>query len=113
MVHVTDPAAMFGAMPPLEEFAYGLDVTGVDPASLNEALRAAVNDVMSDPTRMTMWLGTLAISEQTAAMNALRRFGGESAPPAEAPASGDRRFADDAWRSNPMLSSMLESYLVR
>jgi polyhydroxyalkanoate synthase len=113
MVHVTDAASMAGDMPPIEEFAYGLDVTGVDPASLNEALRAAVNDVMSDPTRMTMWLGTLAISEQTAAMNALRRFGGESAPPAEAPASGDRRFADDAWRSNPMLSSMLESYLVR
>ncbi|HEY5095529.1 MAG TPA: alpha/beta fold hydrolase [Candidatus Eremiobacteraceae bacterium] len=110
---MTDPAAMFGAMPPLEEFAYGLDVTGVDPASLGDALRAAVNDVMTDPARLTLWMGTLAMSEQTAAMNALRRFAGESAQPAASPESGDRRFADDAWRSNPMLSSMLESYLVR
>jgi polyhydroxyalkanoate synthase len=97
----------------LEEFAYGLDVTGVDPASLGEALRAAVNDVMLDPVRLSLWMGTLAMSEQTAAMNALRRFAGESAESAAAPESGDRRFADEAWRSNPMLSSMLESYLVR
>lgn len=104
---------MFGTMPPLEEFAYGLDVTGVDPASLGEALRAAVNDVMTDPTRLSLWLGTLAMSEQAASMNALRRFAGETAQPAASPDLGDRRFADEAWRSNPMLSSMLESYLIR
>jgi polyhydroxyalkanoate synthase len=104
---------MFGTMPPLEEFAYGLDVTGVDPASLGEALRAAVNDVMTDPTRLSLWMGTLAMSEQAASMNALRRFAGETAQPSATPDPGDRRFADDAWRSNPMLSSMLESYLIR
>ena len=113
MVHVTDPDTKFGAMPPLEEFAYGLDVTGVDPASLGEALRAVVNDVMLDPARLSLWMGTLAMSEQTTALNALRRYAGESAAPVAAPEKGDRRFADDAWRSNPMLSSMLESYLVR
>ncbi|HKW44198.1 MAG TPA: hypothetical protein VJN22_00990, partial [Candidatus Eremiobacteraceae bacterium] len=101
------------AMPPLEEFAYGLDVTGVDPAALGDALREAINDVMTDPTRLSLWMGTLAMTEQAAAMNALRRFAGESAQPAASPDAGDRRFADDAWRSNPMLSSMLESYLVR
>jgi len=113
MVHVTDPETKFGTMPPLEEFAYGLDVTGVDPASLGDALRAVVNDVMLDPARLSLWMGTLVMSEQTTAMNALRRFAGESAAPVAAPEKGDRRFSDDAWRSNPMLSSMLESYLVR
>jgi polyhydroxyalkanoate synthase len=113
MVHVTGPETKFGAMPPLEEFAYGLDVTGVDPASLGDALRAVVNEVILDPARLSLWMGTLAMSEQTSAMNALRRFAGESAAPVAAPEKGDRRFADDAWHSNPMLSSMLESYLVR
>jgi poly[(R)-3-hydroxyalkanoate] polymerase subunit PhaC len=101
------------AMPPLEEIAYGLDVTGVDPASLGDALRAAINDVMLDPARLTVWLGTLAMSEQAVAMNALRRFAGETPESIASPASGDRRFADDGWRTNPMLAALLESYLLR
>ena len=39
---------MIGAVP-LEEFSYGLDLSGADPASLNDALRAVTLDVMSDP----------------------------------------------------------------
>ena len=98
---------------PLEEFAYGLDVTGLDPASLSDALRAAINDVMLDPARLTLWLGTLAMSEQTVAMNALRRFAGEKTESVASPSPGDRRFADEAWTSNPMLAALLESYLLR
>ena len=100
-------------IPPLEELAYGLDITGIDPASLGDALRAAINDVLLDPARLTIWLGTLAMSEQTVAMNALRRFAGETPESIAQPASGDRRFADDGWRTNPMLAALLESYLLR
>ena len=32
-----------------EELSYGIDVTGLDPASLTDALRAVVADVMMDP----------------------------------------------------------------
>ena len=43
---------MIGSMP-VEELSYGLDVAGVDPAALGEAVRAVVSDVMSDPLRLT------------------------------------------------------------
>ena len=34
---------------PIEEFSYGLDLSGADPASLNDALRAVTLDEMISP----------------------------------------------------------------
>lgn len=97
---------------PLEEFSYGMDVSGADPASLNDALRAVATDVMSDPLRAGTLMTGFMMAEQGVAMNAMRRLQGENPPPVVA-VNGDKRFSDPAWTSNPFLMSMLEEYLVR
>ncbi|MGZ3553606.1 MAG: PHA/PHB synthase family protein [Vulcanimicrobiaceae bacterium] len=102
---------MSASMAP-EELSYGLEITGLDPASLVDALRAVINDAMADPLRLTTWMTSLAIAEQTVGFNMLRRLAGEDAEPAS-PISGDRRFADPGWKHNPFLAGMVEDYLVR
>ncbi|HEX4013522.1 MAG TPA: alpha/beta fold hydrolase [Candidatus Cybelea sp.] len=94
-----------------EELQYGIDVTGLDPASLGDAVRAVVTDVMMDPIRMTTWLTGFALAEQNVGLNMLRRLGGERPEPAAFP--GDKRFADSEWRENPMLAGVLEDYRAR
>lgn len=103
---------MIGSIP-IEELGYGMDVAGVDPASLGEAVRAVVADVMADPLRLTTWMTKVSLGEQNLGLNMLRRLAGEKPDAAAAPAAGDRRFTDDAWRENPVLASMAEAYLVR
>ena len=44
-----------------EQLNYGIDATGLDPASLTDALRAVVADVMMDPLRMSTWLTGFAL----------------------------------------------------
>ncbi len=96
-----------------EEFAYGLDVAGLDMASLGESLRAVVADAMADPARMTSWTAEVMLADQTIGLNFLRRFMQEPVEPVAKPGSGDKRFTDAAWTHNPMLAGMLEGYLVR
>ncbi|HEY6325305.1 MAG TPA: alpha/beta fold hydrolase [Candidatus Cybelea sp.] len=95
-----------------EELRYGIDVTGLDPASLSDALRAVVTDVMMDPLRMSTWLTGLALAEQNVAMNMLRRLGGQSDDVASA-APADKRFAEPEWRENPLLAGLVEDYQAR
>jgi polyhydroxyalkanoate synthase len=96
-----------------EEFAYGLDVAGLDMATLGESLRAVVADAVSDPARMTTWTADVMLADQAIGMNMLRRFMLEPVAPLAAPAAGDKRFTDSAWAKNPLLAGMLEGYLVR
>ncbi len=103
---------MIGSVP-IEEFSYGLDISGADPASLNDALRAVTMDVMTDPMRMGTLMTGLMLAEQGVAMNTLRRMQGENPAPVVSAAAGDKRFSDPAWTSNPFLMSSLEEYLVR
>ena len=103
---------MNGPIPP-EEVDYGLDVAGIDPAQLNDAIRAVVADAMANPTFMTTWLGSLAIAEQTVGLNMLRRMNGENPAPPAPLAADDKRFSDPAWKSNPFLHGMIEDYQVR
>ena len=98
---------------PIEELQYGLDVTGIDPASLGDAVREVVADVMADPLRLTTWMTKAAMNEQSLGLNFLKRLAGEKTEDVERPAAGDRRFTDDAWRENPMLASIAEAYLSR
>ncbi|HZV79651.1 MAG TPA: hypothetical protein VFF60_08545, partial [Candidatus Binatus sp.] len=98
---------------PIEELGYGLEVAGIDPASLNDAVRAVVADVMMNPVMLSTWLGGLAVAEQTIGLNTLRRMQGEQAEsPVQVPQE-DKRFGDPAWRSNPFLFGALEDYFVR
>ena len=72
---------MIGSIP-VEELGYGMDVAGIDPASLGEAVRAVVADVMSDPLRLTTWMTKVSLGEQTLGLNMLRRLAGEKTDPA-------------------------------
>ena len=94
-----------------EELKYGIDITGLDPASLSDAVRAVVADVMMDPIRMSTWLTGFVLAEQNVGLNMLRRLGGES--PNGSPFPGDKRFAEPEWRENPMLAGLLEDYKAR
>ncbi len=94
-----------------EELKYGIDITGLDPASLSDAVRAVVADVMLDPIRMSTWLTGFVLAEQNVGLNMLRRLGGEN--PDGSPFPGDKRFADSQWRENPMLAGVLEDYKAR
>ncbi|MFY9663343.1 MAG: hypothetical protein WAK19_02730, partial [Candidatus Cybelea sp.] len=103
-----------------EELNYGIDVTGLDPASLTDALRAVVADVMTDPMRMSTWLTGFALAEQNVGLNMLRRLGGQGLfeTGASRPAQGDgkvadKRFAEPEWSSNPFLAGVVEDYCAR
>jgi polyhydroxyalkanoate synthase len=99
-----------GGMSP-EELSYGIDVTGLDPASLTDALRAVVMDAMADPLRMSTWLSGFALAEQNVGLNMLRRFSGQA--PETSAAGVDKRFAEPEWSSNPVLATLVEDYNVR
>jgi polyhydroxyalkanoate synthase len=93
-----------------EEMRYGIDVTGLDPASLSDALRAVITDIMMDPMRMSTWLTGVALAEQNVAMNMLRRLGGQGDTDTS---PADKRFAEPEWRSNPILAGLVEDYKAR
>src|SRR5215469_10485058 len=105
---------MIGAMTP-DDFSYGIDVTGLDPASLNDALRAVVADAVADPMRMSSWLSGFALAEQNVGLNMLRRLGGQEplAPLGQGDAPPDKRFGEPEWSSNPLLAGIVEDYRVR
>ena len=93
-----------------EELNYGIDVTGLDMASLTDALRAVVADAMTDPLRMSTWMTGLALAEQNVGFNMLRRLSGETG---ESKFAEDKRFAEPAWSSNPFLAGFVEDYQAR
>jgi polyhydroxyalkanoate synthase subunit PhaC len=100
-----------------DDLSYGIDITGLDPASLNDALRAVMADAMSDPLRMGTWLSGLALAEQNVGLNMLRRLSGQDAvaPTGQeaAAAAVDKRFAEPEWSSNPVLAGIVEDYRAR
>jgi polyhydroxyalkanoate synthase len=96
-----------------EEFAYGLDIAGLDMASLGDSLRAVIAEALADPARLTAWTTSVMLADQTIGLNLLRRFMQQPVEPVAAVLPGDKRFADVAWGKNPLLAGMLEAYLVR
>ena len=83
-----------------EELSYGIDVTGLDPASFTDALRAVVADAMTDPMRMSTWMTGFALAEQNVGAQhvaPLERRVARRTP--DSP--GDKRFAEPEWSSNP------------
>jgi hypothetical protein len=61
---------------PLEDFPYGMDLSGTDPGALNDALRAVTMDAMSDPLRVGTMMSSFMLAEQGVALNMLRRMQG-------------------------------------
>ena len=109
---MTNGTTIAGMAP--EEFSYGIDVTGLDPASLNDALRAVFADAMADPLRMSTWLSGFTLAQQNVGLNMLRRLTGQ--PPlggSSANGGSDKRFSEPEWSSNPVLATIVEEYRVR
>jgi polyhydroxyalkanoate synthase len=92
-----------------EDLQYGLDITGLDPASLGDSLKAVLNDAMSDPSRMMLWNSQMMLEQQQIGLRFLQRLSGQTDASS---GIGDKRFADPAWRENPMLAGMLDQYLA-
>ena len=84
----------------------------VDPIGLGGALGAAAMASIRRPIPTAQSLLALAVTEGRVGMATLSRLGGGKPDPVTAPASGDRRFADAAWRENPVLSGLMEAYLT-
>jgi polyhydroxyalkanoate synthase len=97
-------------MLPPEDLRYGLDVTGLDPIALGEALKAVIEEAASDPTRMMSWSMQVAMAQQSAGLNLMRRLAGSDAASAST-TGADKRFAGTGWTSNPFLQGIAETYL--
>jgi len=114
MVHVTaleSPTLQMTA----DDLSYGIDVTGLDPASLNDALKAVMADAMADPMRLSTWLSGFALAEQNVGLNMMRRLGGQEpvASAGQRDAAPDKRFSEPEWSANPMLAGIVDDYRVR
>ncbi len=96
-----------------EELSYGIEVTGLDPASLTDALRAVIADAMADPMRMSTWISGFALAEQNVCLNMMRRLSGQEPLAPLGSTSGDKRFSEPEWSSNPLLAGLVEDYRVR
>ena len=96
-----------GGMARVEEVSYGSVFAGLDPVSLGDAMREAGRAVASDPRRFALALSELALAQGNIGLATARRLlGGDG----EAARVSDRRFADRAWRDNPVLRGTYEGY---
>jgi polyhydroxyalkanoate synthase len=99
-------------MPDSGDLKYGLDLTALDPASINKALLEAGTEVVKRPSSFAKALAGLALEQASVAVDVARAFLGGNGEPRVQPAPDDRRFSDRAWKENPLLLGAMESYLV-
>ncbi len=96
-----------------DDLGYGIEMTGVDPASMGDALRDVMKDALSDPMRLSAWLSGFALAEQNVGLNMLRRFSGQEPIVTVAHDPSDKRFSEAEWRANPMLAGVVEEFRIR
>lgn len=99
-------------MPSAEEIRYGLNLAGLDGAALGDPLWRLASAIASRPSDLLRSSGELALDQLSVLRDIARTALGVHEGPAVAPEPGDRRFEDRAWRENPFLSGLLQSYLV-
>ena len=99
-------------MTSVEDLTYGLDVAGLDPASLAGALGTAGAQIARRPDTVARATAGLALEQAEVALGVVRRLLSVNGEPQTAQEPGDRRFADRAWRDNPFLDGAHKSYLV-
>jgi polyhydroxyalkanoate synthase len=97
-------------MLPPEDLPYGMDFAGLDTAALGDALREVIAEALADPLRLTLWGSQVALAQQNAGVNLLRRLAANGAPEPSS-ATADRRFSDAGWKRNAFLLSAAETYL--
>ncbi|HEV7467739.1 MAG TPA: alpha/beta fold hydrolase, partial [Candidatus Dormibacteraeota bacterium] len=96
----------------LTEAQYGARLAGATSTSFSAALRKLALDLAAHPATAVRTTADLALRQGTVAAHTMSRLTGADPAPVAAPAPGDRRFADRAWKDNPWLRHVLESYLV-
>jgi polyhydroxyalkanoate synthase len=96
----------------LSEAQYGARMAGATASSFSGALRRLAVDMAAHPAATLRSTADLALRQGTVAAHTMSRLMGANPEPVVAAAAGDRRFADRAWRDNPFLRQLLESYLV-
>jgi polyhydroxyalkanoate synthase len=89
--------------------AYGLRLSGIDPASLTAAFAQSVLELARRPHEVAREAVALTLEEVEVAMDAARAALGADG---DGPGADDPRFADRAWRENPFLRFTLGSYLA-
>ncbi len=99
-------------MPDPADLKYALDLSGLDPAAINKALAEAGVEMLRHPGDLAKAFAGLALEESSVALGVARRLLGGNGDSAVEPAPDDRRFADRAWKGNPVLRGVMESYLV-
>jgi polyhydroxyalkanoate synthase subunit PhaC len=95
-----------------EDVRYGIDLAGVDPASLTGSLADAAVQLAAQPHRALQAFAELSLAQSAVALDVARHVLGADGEPVAKPDPRDRRFDDRAWKENPFLRGLLESYLV-
>ena len=96
----------------LSEAQYGARMAGATASSFGGALRKLALDIASHPANAVRTTADLALRQGTVAVQTASRLMGADPRSVVDISAGDRRFADRAWRDNPFLRQLLESYLV-
>ncbi|WP_201721539.1 class I poly(R)-hydroxyalkanoic acid synthase [Caulobacter sp. B11] len=83
-----------------------------DPFHVAPAFNQVMTSLAAQPDRLLRAQADLFSRYMELWQNAARRATGEASQPVVAPASGDKRFNDPDWASNPMFDMMKQSYLL-
>ena len=94
------------------DLQYALGLARVDPAAHGKAVGQVALALARRPGTLARKGAELALAEAAVAFDAASLLLGAGNDPVAAPAPGDRRFADRAWRDNAFLRATLGSYVV-
>jgi polyhydroxyalkanoate synthase len=83
-----------------------------DPFHVGPAFNEVMTSLAAQPDRLLRAQADLFSRYMDLWQSAARKMTGEPAQPVVAPASGDKRFSDPDWASNPMFDMMKQSYLL-
>jgi polyhydroxyalkanoate synthase len=83
-----------------------------DPFHVGPAFNEVMTSLAAQPDRLLRAQADLFSRYMDLWQSAARKMTGEQTQPVVAPASGDKRFNDPDWATNPMFDMMKQSYLL-
>ncbi len=83
-----------------------------DPLNIGEAFQEMMKGLAADPATVMQRQFNLWGDYAKLMATMSRRLAGEDVKPAIEPEQGDKRFSHPAWKENPMLDYVKQSYLV-
>ena len=83
-----------------------------DPFHVGPAFNEVMTSLAAQPDRLLRAQADLFSRYMDLWQSAARKMTGEPTQPVVSPASGDKRFSDPEWASNPMFDMMKQSYLL-